>query len=332
MEKSNYKISIIVAVYNAEEYLLHCCNSILEQTHCNIELVLVNDGSKDNSLEICKEIQMTDKRVVVINKENGGCYSAWNKGLDIATGDFIGFVDNDDYIQPQMYEILLNLLLEHDADISACNRYRNIDNVNDYDNMNLINDNIHIYSGYDAVTHLFSDTKYIKPAVWDKLYKRSLFETLRFPNTFFEDAALTYKLLYASKNIVYTEKQLYAYSVRGGSMITTPWSKKKSDSYIEITNDAILYFKEKNEYKLMQAAIYWQIQFGIEAYERLLMNVEATSNDYDLIMDCVKAGYKELKLLCLEFKLNKYIKKRIEFFLFAKNPQLLCKLKKNELR
>lgn len=117
MEKSNYKISVIVAVYNAEDYLCNCCNSILAQTYRNIELILVNDGSEDNSLAICKEIQASDKRVVVIDKENGGCYSAWNKGLDVATGDLIGFVDNDDYIQPQMYETLLDILIEQDADI-----------------------------------------------------------------------------------------------------------------------------------------------------------------------------------------------------------------------
>ena len=212
MEKSNYKISVIVAVYNAEDYLCNCCNSILAQTYRNIELILVNDGSEDNSLAICKKIQASDKRVVVIDKENGGCYSAWNKGLDVATGDFIGFVDNDDYIQPQMYETLLDILIEQDADICACNRYRNVDNINDYCNMDLTNERICVFSGYDAVVHLLSDTQYIKPAMWDKLYKSSLFETLRFPNTFFEDAAITYKLLYTSKKIAYTEKQLYAYS------------------------------------------------------------------------------------------------------------------------
>lgn len=160
MEKSNYKISVIVAVYNAEDYLCNCCNSILAQTYRNIELILVNDGSEDNSLAICKEIQASDKRVVVIDKENGGCYSAWNKGLDVATGDLIGFVDNDDYIQPQMYETLLDILIEQDADICACNRYRNVDNINDYCNMDLTNERICVFSGYDAVVHLLSDTQY----------------------------------------------------------------------------------------------------------------------------------------------------------------------------
>ena len=288
MEKSNYKISVIVAVYNAEDYLCNCCNSILAQTYRNIELILVNDGSEDNSLAICKKIQASDKRVVVIDKENGGCYSAWNKGLDVATGDFIGFVDNDDYIQPQMYETLLDILIEQDADICACNRYRNIDNINDYCNMDLTNERICVFSGYDAVAHLLRDTQYIKPAMWDKLYKSSLFETLRFPNTFFEDAAITYKLLYTSKKIAYTEKQLYAYSVRGGSMI--------------------------------------------EAFERMLMNPKATQDDYNEVMTCVRAGYKRLKLSSLGFGLKKYLKKKLEFFLFTTNPRLLCKLKKKELR
>lgn len=151
-------------------------------------------------------------------------------------------------------------------------------------------------------------------------------------DTFFEDAAITYKLLYTSKKIAYTEKQLYAYSVRGGSMITTPWSKKKSDSYVEITNEAISYFDERKEYKLAQAAIYWQIQFGIEAFERMLMNPKATQDDYNEVMTCVRAGYKRLKLSSLGFGLKKYLKKKLEFFLFTTNPRLLCKLKKKELR
>lgn len=332
MKKTNYKISVIVAVYNAEDYLLNCCKAILGQTYRNIELILVNDGSQDDSLTLCNKIQEKDRRVIVVDKENGGCYSAWNNGLDVATGDFIGFVDNDDYIQPQMYETLLDLLIKQDADICACNRYRNIDNLNDYCNMNLTNDKIFTFSGYEAVVHLLSNTQYIKPAMWDKLYKRSLFKSLRFPNTFFEDAALTYKLLYKSKKVVYTEKQFYAYSIRDGSMITTPWSPKKSNSYIEITNEAITYFSKKKEYKLVQAALYWQIQFGIEAFERMLTNPEITQDDYNKVMTCVRISYKRLKLSSLDFGLKKYIKKKLEFFLFTTNPRLLCKLKKKELR
>ncbi len=90
----------------------------LAQTYRNIELILVNDGSEDNSLAICKRFRQVIRELSLLIK-NGGCYSAWNKGLDVATGDLIGFVDNDDYIQPQMYETLL--------DICACNRYRNVD-------------------------------------------------------------------------------------------------------------------------------------------------------------------------------------------------------------
>lgn len=224
------------------------------------------------------------------------------------------------------------VLIHSEKGKKLCNRYRNVDNINDYCNMDLTNERICVFSGYDAVVHLLSDTQYIKPAMWDKLYKSSLFETLRFPNTFFEDAAITYKLLYTSKKIAYTEKQLYAYSVRGGSMITTPWSKKKSDSYVEITNEAISYFDERKEYKLAQAAIYWQIQFGIEAFERMLMNPKATQDDYNEVMTCVRAGYKRLKLSSLGFGLKKYLKKKLEFFLFTTNPRLLCKLKKKELR
>lgn len=328
MERNAGIISIIVAVYNAEKYINECVQSILNQTYRDIQLILVNDGSVDNSQMMCEDIANIDNRVVVINKKNGGCYSAWNAGLNAATGEYIGFVDNDDYIVPEMYETMLELLLKHHADIVSCNRFRNVNEQNNYQKMDRTTERIHEYSGYEATKHLLCDTRYLKPAVWDKLYKRKVFETLRFPNTFFEDAAVMYRLLFGATKIIASEKQLYAYSVRPGSMITSPWNMIKTRSYLDVTNSAIKFFEYKEEPVLLSASIYWQIQFGIEACERIIASDAAISDDYKAIMKCLRMHYRKLDLKLLKFDWKKYLKKKIEFSLFIKFPKLLCKMKK----
>lgn len=113
-------ISVMVPVYNVAPYITNCLESLIHQTYTNLEIILVDDGSTDNSLEICQEYAKKDKRIKVIHKENGGLSTARNAGLDVATGDYYSFVDSDDYISTRFYEIMLNVALEHSADIVEC--------------------------------------------------------------------------------------------------------------------------------------------------------------------------------------------------------------------
>ncbi len=121
IKNSEVLISIIMPIYKAEDYLNNSITSILNQTLENFELILVDDGSPDNSGKICDELALNDNRIKVIHKENGGASTARNAGLDIAQGEFIAFVDSDDWIEPNMFETLFNLAKEHNADISQCN-------------------------------------------------------------------------------------------------------------------------------------------------------------------------------------------------------------------
>ena len=114
------KISVVVPVYNVEEYLDQCVESLVGQTYKNLEVILVDDGSPDNCPAMCDEWAERDNRIKVIHKENGGVSSARNAALDIASGDYIGFVDSDDWIEPDMYEILIKNAKKYDADISRC--------------------------------------------------------------------------------------------------------------------------------------------------------------------------------------------------------------------
>lgn len=114
------QISVIIPVYNVEKFLRRCLKSVINQTMSDLEIILVDDGSNDNSGEICDEYAKNDDRIIVIHKENGGLRSARNKGLDIATGEWITFVDSDDYIDTDMYEMLYSNAIEKEVDICAC--------------------------------------------------------------------------------------------------------------------------------------------------------------------------------------------------------------------
>jgi glycosyltransferase involved in cell wall biosynthesis len=121
-------ISIIVPIYNIAEYASECIQSLINQTYKNIEIILVDDGSTDHSPAICDEFAEQDERIKVIHKRNGGLSDARNAGLDVATGEYIGFVDGDDWVDEDMYETLYHLIYEHQADISICTHYTELPN------------------------------------------------------------------------------------------------------------------------------------------------------------------------------------------------------------
>lgn len=121
-------ISIIIPVYNVERYLRECIDSIIAQTYKNLEIILVDDGSSDKSGEICDEYSKKDSRIKVIYKKNGGLSDARNVALDIAKGDYIGFIDSDDYIEKDMFQILYNLAEEYNAEISSISFYKMLEN------------------------------------------------------------------------------------------------------------------------------------------------------------------------------------------------------------
>ncbi len=172
------KISVIVPVYNAERFLERCTDSILNQTYTDIELILVNDGSKDNSLELCKKIAEKDSRVVVIDKPNGGAASARNKGIDAATGEFIGFCDADDYLDTDMYQILLGVLKENNLDMVD-----SLSKVFDEKGNLLYSEdnsrNLKIVSSEDYIKSIFSREGNV--SLCTRLFRSSLIKNIQIP-------------------------------------------------------------------------------------------------------------------------------------------------------
>lgn len=178
------KLSIIVPVYKVERYLARCIDSILNQTYKNLEIVLVDDGSPDRCGEICDEYAKEDERVKVIHKENGGVSSARNVGFENSTGDYIGYVDSDDYIDPKMYSDMIKILEENNLDIVCCEAFivkgnRIIGNQGDGTLVKYSKENILLKSLVD-----FQNT------IWNKVYRREMFENVVFPvGRLFEDNA-----------------------------------------------------------------------------------------------------------------------------------------------
>lgn len=203
-------VSIVVPVYNVEQYLEYCVASLKQQTLKNIEIILVDDGSPDNSGKICDELAKTDERITVIHKENGGLSSARNAGIKAARGKYIGFVDSDDWIEPDMYENLLNLIESHDADIADC------DMIETAERAYVTNEQtqeIEVLSQKDALNIFFRITKAnINYCVCDKLFKKELFDKVQFTEgIIFEDIDFNFRVLLHVNRVVNTNAPHYYY-------------------------------------------------------------------------------------------------------------------------
>jgi glycosyltransferase involved in cell wall biosynthesis len=205
------KISVIVPIYKIEMYLHQCIDSILAQSYSNLEIILVDDGSPDNCGKICDDYAEKDNRIKVIHKENGGVSSARNAGLDIATGDYISFVDGDDYVNNNMMEILLDNIISNDTDLVICN-YNNVRAGNKiipnkpYENMLFENikkkKKLFIYYCYEAA---------VIYGPWNKLYRRELCGRFDIEVFYGEDRLFVYDYLSRCKKISVINDALYNY-------------------------------------------------------------------------------------------------------------------------
>lgn len=214
-------ISVIVPVYKVERYIRRCIDSILTQTYTNLEIILVDDGSPDDCGRICDEYAVKDKRVKVIHQENGGLSAARNAGLDIATGDYIGFVDSDDYIAPDMYEKLISIIRDNSANVAMCS-YSFVD---EYGNIICVPSPIvnSCISPTEAINNLYSEFYCYYVTVWNRLYESSIFSSIRFDvGKTVEDAFIAHKIYLSCDKIVMIDEPLYYYVQRSGSIMHTP--------------------------------------------------------------------------------------------------------------
>lgn len=254
------RISIVVPVYKVEKYIDTCIKSILKQTYPHFELILVDDGSPDTCGTICDNYAKKDKRIVVVHKKNGGLSDARNAGIDIATGEYITFIDSDDYVCDKYLEILLNAAVLYQADIVQGEETSNVKNLSKKQKKR----NLIFRSGDSALrNHLVKHD--IKDMSCIKLYKMELFDDIRFPvGQLNEDARTTYKLCWKANKVVCINNYIYFYRVNQagimhGKLSAEHFKMRKIPKEIEIYlgKSAPLYKKELSYYHMRtEIAIY----------------------------------------------------------------------------
>lgn len=217
------KLSIIVPVYKVEKYLDKCIKSILAQTFSDYELILVDDGSPDRCGEVCDEWAEKDARIRVIHKENGGLSDARNVGIDAAQGEYIGFVDSDDYIREDMFEVLAANMEKYEADISMCGYVDTYEDGRTLGRRETDDSTIYIWDRKEAI-HQVLLGKLLSVHAYTKLYKRRLFETVRYPKgRISEDAYIIMDILDQVDKAVFTPRTEYYYMHRGDSINTSKY-------------------------------------------------------------------------------------------------------------
>lgn len=220
------KISVIVPVYKVESYLRRCLDSIINQTHRNLEIILVNDGSPDNSGKICDEYATKDERIIVLHKKNEGSSCARNAGLDVATGDFISFVDSDDFINESMLELMLNKMLEFNLAVVEIK-------PKSINNKSISNSEFEIQDKISAFKRIIQTTAF---SVWCRLYRASLIHDLRFiPKIIHQDVFYTIDVLNRISKIGYLNSKLYHYNTNNESIIRSKYSTHKIEIGIKAT-------------------------------------------------------------------------------------------------
>ena len=270
-------ISIIVPVYNTEQYLHRCVDSILAQTYTDFELLLIDDGSSDSSGAICDEYATKDSRVRVFHKENGGVSSARNLGLDNAQGEWIGWVDSDDYISPDMYERLFSAVEMDDADLVYCNFWMDYGTKKE------------IYTCVPSSTdHYDMLTKWLTEdwtVLWNSLAKRELYEMnkLRFDTNinFGEDFIITTELRQFSNRVVKIDDGLYFYNRCNEFSICA--SKYNLPDLKKAYSTLFLSFKKWGILEKYKKYFYWRI---LDKYQYWLMDVNQFNNYINFIPEC----------------------------------------------
>lgn len=304
------KISVIVPVYNSEDNISRCIESVLKQSYTNIELILVNDGSKDLSGEICEAYAKLDNRIKVVHKKNGGVSSARNLGIKISTGEYIQFIDSDDYIDIDMCEKLINKMIISDADLVVCG-YKSINK----DNISYVEYQECVYEILENITNDFSDLyqKNFFNSIWDKLYKREFIIDL-FDETISlgEDLIFNLNYLKQGKKIAVLKECLYNY-IRGNSdSLSSKYRENMFDIILntyKITNEFYDSYISKNTERTcinssfisglcgsIQLLVY---NSNIKSTEKIKV-ISSWINNRDVLnaINDIRINKKEYKLIC----------------------------------
>lgn len=298
---NNHLISVIIPIYNLEEYLGATVESVMAQTHSQLEIILVDDGSTDGSLALMRSYAERDERVKVISKPNGGVSSARNAGLDVATGEYIGFIDGDDIPDADMYEYLLDGAVRYSADVVQCGVMKDGEPVCAPKGELAVRDR-------HALSQRGID-KLLAGGVWCKLYRAKLARDIRFDERFpiGEDLFYTLHALDVSRCTVFLPECKYNYVTRTGSALNAERSEEKLTSYRRMLSEATSLF-------------------GASRAVARYLKRENLRNNADMCSQIVRSGKTELEELYREIR--KEVRKNIGTVLFGSGlePKMRVKL------
>ncbi len=305
----NDLVSIIVPVYNVSKYIDKCISSIVNQTYQNIEIILVDDGTKDDSGIKCDAWKEKDHRIVVVHKENGGLSSARNCGLDIAKGKYIMFVDSDDFVSNNIVEIMYKQIIDNLADISICE----VEHIFDSSSFNFsVDQNCKSFSSNEAIKEMWYQRSFL-PSAWGKLYKATLFKDIRFTlNRLYEDIDIMHEVFWRAEKIVYSNSKMYGYVHREESITTQKFSKRDLD--ILLVAKKILDFAICMDKDLIPAAQSYYVVANLRVY----LNAP-NSNEYGSVINQVDKSLKQYAPSVIK---DKNIRRKLKYALFL---YLYCK-------
>lgn len=312
-------ISVIVPAYNVASYLPRCLDSILAQTYKNLEIILVDDGSSDETPLICDEYAKKDNRIIVIHQKNSGVSVARNAALNIAKGDYIGCVDSDDFIEPNMYEIMLNACVEHDAPLASCAYVQIGKGALEWNFTNEVKllDQNELLKAYISD----GDEYRINHSVWSKLIRKDLIGELRFPagkNS--EDISFTGNILSKADKCVYIDMPLYNYIVdRDDSImnIKTEFGKRRLEEEIPFLNKQIDLYNELGLNEIADFALYHLCKRKLSYfYDFKVRKMKAAANE---ISKSIKADKNNINRVYEGENIKTGDCVRMKLFLFSPN-------------
>ena len=295
------KLSIIIPVYNEEKYLKTCLNAVMSQRVQNIEVILVDDGSTDGSPAICDEAAKQDGRIHVIHQPNRGLSAARNAGLDIARGEWIGFVDSDDYPLPEMFEKLLDAAEKHHADIAVCNYFRV-----DKENQRVPSSGTRIEDGVLTQEEVLRKVLIVAFQISNgKVYRRHIFDGLRYPeDRINEDFFLITKIYSRAERVACISDALYAYRITPGSIMQRKKTLKNYD-VVKAADECFQFFLDKGMYDMLpecERATFnglRSVYFGLDEAERKAPETKAAKKmDDRQIRKLLRLGRLPIRTLC----------------------------------
>lgn len=292
------KISIIAPVYQVEKYIGQCIESVINQTFKNFELILIDDGSKDKSGNICDEYAKRDKRIHVVHTENKGAASARNKGLDLATGKYIAFVDGDDYLAENMLDKLYKVITQENCDVVVCD-FLNLHANSDKDFSLQLSDSK--VSGREILSHLKNQKNYgVWTIVWNKLYKKEILKDLRFPEgKYFEDEIFSDQLYLICNEVQVISDVLYYHRVLETSTMNT----QEIRNYLDLIDAFQLRINLYLENRLPDDEVYKVLIYMLEPYTKCA-KADFMGNDKERLKQAKRFIRKSSRIL---------IKKRLSF-------------------